>query len=169
MRHQLVGNREDRQNHRPADSEPAEQRVHDEQDGNVDRHPGRVEEGEEPVAGEKLAHVPQVVQGLRGRGAQAPEGTVEHRVEQPLVEQHVELGADPHQDPRAHQLKAPHYDEQHDEQEREQQKCRLAAAVQHAVVHLQHVDGGCQHQQVDEQAEEPREQERAAAQPQGLA
>jgi hypothetical protein len=139
--------------------DPVEQEDHHQ----VDRKPGSIEEGEGPVAGQELAHRGQVVQGLAGVRAAALQVALEGRGVDALVQPHVQPGTDTDQHEAANELE-PVCDQvgAHDHQ-REHQQRGLVAAGQHAVVDLQHVDRGRQHQHVDHGAEHTHAAERRRA------
>ncbi|MCY1314460.1 hypothetical protein D9M70_651110 [compost metagenome] len=67
----------------------------------IDRQPGRVEKGKQPVTGEKLPQARQVVERLR-RGIHA--ATFQSPFETGLIDlatqQHIQPGTDPNHDPR---------------------------------------------------------------------
>ena len=127
--------------------------MHEEQDRHVDRDPGRVEEPEQSVAGEELAQGREILDRLGAGLTESTQIGVEHGGEQPGVERHVEAGADTHQDARAHHLQTAHEQIQPDHQQREDQQGHLAAAGEHAVIDLQHVERRRQQEQIDEGAE----------------
>ena len=68
----------------------------------------------------------------------------------------------------AHPFKAAHHCKQEHCNQRHQHQRGHAAAGKHAVVHLQHVDGRHEHQQIDEHAENPSRHERTAARVEGF-
>ncbi|MNC30043.1 hypothetical protein D3C75_783150 [compost metagenome] len=82
----------------------------------IDGRPWRVEEGEQAVAGEELAHLGQVLQGLRGVAASAAQIALEGSGEHALVKHHVESVADADQHAGAHHLQHSHQNVKADHQ-----------------------------------------------------
>ncbi|MNG26498.1 hypothetical protein D3C84_1114950 [compost metagenome] len=70
-----------------------------EHDGQIDRQPGRVEEGKQAVAGKELAQPGQIVQRL-GRSVHpaTEQRLLEAGVVQALAEKGVQARTDPHHD-----------------------------------------------------------------------
>ncbi|MNO68445.1 hypothetical protein D3C76_592770 [compost metagenome] len=131
----------------------AEQRVDQVGHQQVDRRPGRIEEGEQAIAGEKLPDLRQILQGLGRVAARAIEVALEGGGEHAAVEVHVDAVADPYQHAGADHLQARHQQEQPDHQERQHGQGGDVATDQRPVVHLQHVDRWRQHHDVDDAAE----------------
>ncbi|MNJ62186.1 hypothetical protein D3C77_580160 [compost metagenome] len=122
-------------------------------DQQVDRRPGRIEEGEQAVAGQKLAHLRKVLQGLGRVAAGAAQVAFEGSAEDASVEVHVEEVADPDQYAGADHLQGRHQHEQADYQQGEHGQGGDVAADQGAVVHLQHINSWRQHHDVYHAAE----------------
>ncbi|MNE23720.1 hypothetical protein D3C80_1169900 [compost metagenome] len=122
-------------------------------DHQIDGRPRCIEEGEQAVAGEELAHLGQVLQRLRRVAAGAPQIAFEGCAEHPFVEHHVEAVTDPDQHARTHHFQQGHQHVQAHDQHRQHQQGSDVAADQCAVIHLQHVHRRRQHQQVDHAAE----------------
>ena len=122
-------------------------------DGHVNHDPGRVEERDEAIGGEQIAHRRHVAHaaglGAVGRACGVSDYEVDHRRGQSLVDDGAE-----------HVLQAvAHVVEQEQEQQRDGRateqyhECFLAVAGQHAIEHLQHEDRGGEQQQVHEKRE----------------
>ena len=130
-----------------------EQRVEQEAHQQVNRRPRGVKEGKQAITGEELTHIGQVVDGLRRVAASALEIAFKRSGEHPLVQHHVQLVANADQHGGAHQLQQLHQAIQRQRHQRQHQQRGFIAAGQHPVVHLQHIDGWHQAQQVDDKAE----------------
>ncbi|MNP02209.1 hypothetical protein D3C76_940570 [compost metagenome] len=122
-------------------------------DQQVDRRPRRVEEGEQGVAGEELADLGKVLQGLRRISAGAAEVALEGGGEDALVQVHVQAVADPDQHAPAGDFQQRHQQVQAAYQDGQHHQGGDVAADQGAVVDLHHVHRRRQHQQVDHAAE----------------
>ena len=135
------------QHHQP------QQRVEHEAHQQINRHPRRIKEGEQAIAGQKLTHTGQIVNGLRRVAASALEVAFKRSGEHALVKLHVQAIAHADQHRRARQLQQLHQRVQAQRHQREHQQRGFVAAGQHAVIDLQHVNGRHQPQQVDDKAE----------------
>ena len=118
-----------------------------ETDGEVDRHPRQIEQGDRPGAGQKPAHGVEIADRLR---AVALAADLERQPDDGVVDAHahrlVEAMPDAHQDAAADRVddalrgvKAGHQDQQRDQR-------RHAAARQHPVVDFQHEQRAGEHQ-----------------------
>ncbi len=159
---------EGHQGQRADQREQAEPGVEEEDHQQVDREPGCVEEGEQRLAGDELAQGGQVVQRLAGLLAAGAQVAFEGGGVDPPVQLAVEAFADPHQDEAAQRLQRAHEDEHAKRHQGQHQQGDFVGRGQHAVVHLQHVQRGHQHQQVDHPGERRHAAQCAAAGRQGL-
>ncbi|MCY1349948.1 hypothetical protein D9M69_361660 [compost metagenome] len=141
------------ENHRADQGDDAQQRVYEEDHQQVDGRPGSVEEGEQAVTGEELANLGQVLQGLRRVAAGAAQVALEGRIEDALVQAHVQPVAEADQHRGTHHLQQRHQHVEPEDQHREHHQGGDVAAGQHAVVDLHHVHRRRQHHQVDDPAE----------------
>ena len=126
-----------------------------ETNGEVDRHPGQIEQGDRPGAGQKPAHGIEIADRLRTLALAAD---LERQADDGVVHAHahrlVEAMADADQDAAADRVddalrgvQAGHQDQQRDER-------RHAAAGQHPVVDFQHEQRAGEHQQIAHAAEQ---------------
>lgn len=84
--------------HQPCQAgENAEPEVEEEQQGQIERDPGGIEEGEERIAGNELAQRAQVVQRLHRGTSLAGELPVEYGSMQAFPQPSIETVADTHQ------------------------------------------------------------------------
>ncbi|MCY1288992.1 hypothetical protein D9M70_380620 [compost metagenome] len=157
-----------KENHRTSQRDDAQQRVHEEDHQQVDGRPGRVEEGEQAIAGKELANLGQVLQCLRRIAAGTAQIALEGSIEDPLVQAHVQPVAEADQHGRAHHLQQCHEHVQPQHQYRQHQQGGDVAARQHSVVDLQHVERGREHHQVDDATEAAHHEERVAEAIQGF-
>ena len=144
---------------READRDPAQKGVQEEQHSDVDRCPGRIEECEDAIAGEELAHLGEIIECTLRGGARLAEVGLEAGVEDPGAEHRIEAYASAHQQARARPLGERHHREEEKRDQRHHQQGELAAADQHAVVDLQHVERGGEHQHVGHHAEDAHDEE----------
>ena len=89
--------RQRRLDQRKADRHPAEEGVEEEQHADIDRRPGRVEEGEDAVAGEELPHFGELIERALRRRPRMAEVGLEAGVEHPRAEHRVQPDTGPHQ------------------------------------------------------------------------
>ena len=129
--------------------ECCEIRVQDPDDGERQRQPGSIEQGGDHRPDQGLAQACQVAYRLGCRPVKV-RGLHRGREEPGL-----ESGGDPGQKAGPHPIENTHDDQRHDAGEAEQRQRLDPAGAQHAVIELEAVEGHCQHQQVEEQAEEP--------------
>ncbi|MNZ55027.1 hypothetical protein D3C78_729450 [compost metagenome] len=141
------------QDQRADQGDQRQDRVDQVGDQQVDRRPRRIEEGEQRIAGEELAHLRQILQGLRRISAGTAEVALEGGSEDALVQLHVEAVADTDQHARAGDLQQCHQHVQAAHQDGQHQQRGDVAADQGAVVDLHHVHRRRQHQQVDHATE----------------
>ena len=164
---QIVGEGDDEQRHRTDQRQPAEQRVHHPDDGNEDRHPGRVEKRQDGVAAEKGAQVADV--GKAGLAAAAGKARVDagadHRCREPVLQP---FAGQP-QEPPAGEFENAVGDGGEDRGHGQPHERVERAAGQHPVEHLQHVDGADQQEQVGGQAKHSKRQPLAAQLPLAVA
>ncbi|MNH25926.1 hypothetical protein D3C79_859510 [compost metagenome] len=100
--------RQAREDHRADHRDQPEQRVDQVADQQVDRRPGRIEEGEQAIAGQKLADLREVLQGLGRVAPGAVQVALEGGAEDALVEVHVQAIAYPDQHPGADHFQGGH-------------------------------------------------------------
>ncbi|MNE08347.1 hypothetical protein D3C80_1009950 [compost metagenome] len=122
-------------------------------DHQIDGCPGGIEEGEQAVAGQKLPHLRQVLQGLGRVAAGAAQVALEGGAEDASVEVHVQAVAHPDQHAGADHLQGRHQQEQPDHQQGEHGQGGDVTADQGAVIHLQHINCWRQHHDVYHAAE----------------
>ena len=126
--------------------------MHQPDDGEEDRRPRRIEQGVDAGAGEEGADEAEIAQRLRVGGA-AVEGGAQAGGDQLGRQLAIEPLADAGEDLAAHHLQQAE-DEDGDAGDDRQHHQRLdLAAGEDAIVHLHHVDGRGEYEQVDEQAE----------------
>ena len=119
----LVDHGQGDQDDRAAQGEHAQPGVEQEDQRQVHREPGRIEEREQAVAGDELAHGGQVLQRLAGIAALPLEVLLEGGGVDPLVQPHVQPRADAHQHEAAHELQRAH------ERRRRRPRSRSASAA----------------------------------------
>ena len=164
-RARLVHQRQHQEQHAGEHRQQAEHPVEQEQHGEEDRRPGRVEECEGTGTRRKALHRLEVGKPRRRRrtGLGRATGACEDRPQNPRVHPCLEPRPGARQHPRPEMIQQPHRQEQegHDADQRHQR--RLRPRTQHPVVDLKHEDRAGQHQQVHEGAEQPDRQERPPA------
>ena len=122
-------------------------------DQQVDRRPWRIKEREQAVAGEKLTHLREILQGLGRIASGAVQVALECGGENASIEVHVEAVADPDQHAGAEHFKRGHQQEQaYHQNGQHRQRCDVATD-QGSIIDLQHVNGWRQHHDVDDAAE----------------
>ena len=141
----------------------AEHRVEEVDEGQIDRHPGQVEQRRGALAAEETAHRVDVAPALQRLGG----GEAEARhVDGDAVRQGrdlaVDTGADPHQHLGADDVEGALEQIEPDRQRRQHHQGRNAAAGQGAVVDLHHVDGAGERQHVDHAGDHEQKQDDAA-------
>ena len=130
--------------------------MQDENQSEIDGHPGHVEKREYRVAAQKIAqalHVAQIAV-LLGRFAGRRSRVLQIQLQHVAAEHVVELNAGPYQQARTDPLQQSHDHQRDDGGDGDDRQCRKIVAGQHFVINLQHVDGKCQLQNIDEHAEE---------------
>jgi hypothetical protein len=137
------------------DGQQAERPVEEEDRGEEDRRPGRVEEGEGRRAGQGALDRLEIAQAAAGLSALVGgDGAAQRRFEHPSVEQGLEPRAGAGEHAGADMVQQPHDEKQRRDQQEQRRQRRLGPAGEHAVIDLQHEQRPGQHQQVDEYAEE---------------
>ena len=149
----------------PPDRDPAEPGMQQESRSHEDRQPGSIAEGNQPRAGEELAQRVDVTQPLHMARAGSPQARAVHCVEGRAGDAGIEQQACAHQHSRTDHLQRRVDQQQGAGQHGDPDERRDAAAGQHAVVDLQHVERADEHQQVDEEAEDDRRHEWRADRP----
>ena len=134
-----------RQQRERADDQRAEQdgesdqRVKQEADRDVERHPRQVEEGRQPDARNEGPHAVEVPNGLQTlAGGPRLERRAHHDFERARRQFFVEPAPDAQQDAPAQHVEQPLEGEQHEDEQGKSDQGRNAAARQHAVVDLEH-------------------------------
>jgi hypothetical protein len=120
-----------------------------------ERQPGRVEERHQPHAAEERAQRIHVPQSVEIRGAAQPRRLREQAVEHAWPEAAVERDPGRREQTRAQDVEQRHDEERHDRRDGQNEERLAAAAREHAIEHLQHVQRRNQQQQIDRQAEQP--------------
>ena len=126
--------------------QPAQHRVHEPDHGDEDRHPGRIEEGQDGVSGQEGAHLLKI-----GQPRLAP-GAGKARLDAATDHWAGQLGIEPRgcpgQQPPARKLEhAIDRDGEHRSDRQPQQRVDRAAR-EHPVEHLQHVNRAHQQEQI---------------------
>ncbi len=134
----------------------------------IDRHPWRVRQSDQAGTGQCLPHRRKIVQRLRRILTSLPEVALEGGIEDPCIDVEIEACPDAHENHRPDPLEQGHQRKQPERNQGQHQQRRHVAAPQSAVVDLKHVDGGRQHQQIDEEAESADSQEGPAKGQQSL-
>ena len=117
----------------------------------IERQPGQVEERGRADARQEASHrveVPQRLQALRAGAALQRQG--DDDVEDAGGQLGVEGRPDPGEQALAQEIEHALQPEQEDDENREADQGRDAAARQHPVIDLQHIDRAGQHQDVDD-------------------
>ncbi|MNP35094.1 hypothetical protein D3C76_1284120 [compost metagenome] len=130
----------------------------------IDGEPWRIEKCEQPRPGEELSQRREVVERL-GSGIRTTTGksSLEARAIDITAKHHVQTVADPHHDTRTHPLQGPHGHNQHRHDQCQHEQSGCAAGRHHAARHLNHEEGGHQHQGVNEETEEADRKKAALA------
>ncbi len=149
---EVVGQGEQEERHRAEQRHPAEHRVHQPDDEDEDRDEGRIEKGEHGIAREKALDVAHVGEARRAAaiGQSGTDPGAEHRSRQLLLE--PVAGETEHAAPRELEEAIRRRRQNGSDGQPEERVER--AAGEHAVEHLQHVDGTDQQQQVGAEAEQ---------------
>ena len=141
--------REPEQNQAAGKRGHAQPKMNEKAQGQEDRHPRQIDDGNGPGAGQKAADLVEIAQWLLGgsdalRLQSEPDDGSMDRGAQMVVEQHGAARDDARANEIEHALKGVGAD-QHD---RQSEQGGHTAARQHAVVNLKHVKRTRQHQQV---------------------
>ena len=128
----------------------------------VDRRPWQVEDRVNAGPGDELAECVKVAQDLAARPAERGR-PVDNGGDDPSRHEAVEANAGPGQDPRPHRVETGERDQSNQQHDGQHQQGDLAGARDHPVIDLQHVERGCEVEQVDRQAEHQRGREIPAA------
>ena len=158
-RQPLVQDRKHEHGKRTGQRHDAEHRMEKENDEQEERQPRRIEERDQPGAAEERAHGVHVAQPVQVARAAEPGRLREQPIEHARPERAIERRARHAQQPRANHVEERHDDERCHAADREIDERLLAAARQHPIEHLQHVDGRHEQKRIDREAEEPREHE----------
>ena len=147
-----------------AHRDPPEQRVEREADEEIERDPRQVEQRRRAAAGEEGADLVEVAQRLLPITLRLPTqrgGNLE--AEDALAQVLVDRGADAGEDAAAEHVEQALEEEQGEDDGREADQGRNAAARQHPVVDLHHVEGTGEVEDVDQAAEQGDPEQGAAA------
>ena len=150
------------QDHDPGQGKPAQPRMQEKTERQVDRRPRRIEKGGQPGPGQKLAQIGQVGDGLPRVAAAFVQDGLKGRREDVFVDFFLQARAGAHQQARAHPFQQAHQYIHAQDQAGQHHQGRNAAAGQHPVVNLQHVDRRRQHQGIDAEAEQRNHRENMA-------
>ena len=157
-RGRLVDDRERQQSERGADRDQPEQRVHDRDDGDERRRPGRVEQGADARAGEKVADGREIAQRLTA-GRFAAQRPAEARADQIGGQPPVEPAAHAAENMAAHGVERAEREQGRRGDQSEENQGLDPPAREHAVVDLPHVQGRGEDQQIDAAAEQDERRE----------
>jgi hypothetical protein len=149
----LVQHRERDHQQGAAQRHHAQHRVEQKNDEHEHRQPRRVEYRKQPLPAEKAAQQVYVAQPIQMRRAAEPRRLREQPVQHPRPEPPVERHPGRHQQPPAQHLEERHHQQRDERRDREDEQRFLAAAGEHAIEHLQHVQRRREQEQVDRQAE----------------
>ena len=149
LRHPLVEPGQQHQHDHPGAGQRAKPGVEQKNHQQINREPGRIEKGEQRIAGGKLAQVGQIVQRLPRQRVAGFQIGFEGGVVDPLIQAHIHLGAEADHHLAAHPLQQPHKQVKADHHQGQHCQRHAVARRQHTIVDLQHVQRRCQHQQVD--------------------
>ena len=152
------GNEHDRRRQRKR----AEQRMQEENDEDIDRRPGQIEDGMDARPGDELPEGVEIAQGL-ARRRRALGGRFHGRREHAPGHLPVEAHARPREHARAHEVEAGERDEREEQHDGQHHQRDVARARDHPVVDLQHIERCCEIEQVDAEAEDQRGEEIAPA------
>ena len=154
-RHQLGEEGEADDHQRAAKRGHADPEVKQEADENIERHPRQIEQRDRAGARQEGAHLVDVAQRLQAVTAAAREQRkpADHAIDA-LAQAFAERASDPDQDTAAQQVEQALEGVENDHHDGEADQRRDAAAREHAVVDLQHVDRAGEIEHVDERARE---------------
>ncbi len=159
LRELLGGEADGREQACADDGGQAEHRVHQPDDQDVERHPGCVEQRVDAGAGEQRAKLADVAQKVAIRPARGRCGVAQHPFERGRRKAPVERTAGPRQRARARRIHEIGKAERDDRQQAQHDEGLDAAACEHAVEHLQHVERRCEQREVQHQARRACEQD----------
>jgi hypothetical protein len=130
----LVPEGQQEQQHAARQRHMAEHGVKQVDQADVDRHPRRIEQAQDVRAGQEVAQLVEITQGL----AAAPGGERAHEDEARQLR--IKARPKPHQQPGTHHFEGRQCGQAGTGEEREVKQGRAAARSQYPVVHLHHVD-----------------------------
>ena len=136
-RQQVVGDRQPDEEQAGCKGERAHAPVKQEDHAEEQRRPGEIEQGQRTAAAKGL---PEGFE--RAQTGCAACRSLQACTEQALVEQALDPGPRARHDPAADQIENAHENEEHRDQAEKGQKGRQRARAQHAVIDLQHEEGG---------------------------
>jgi hypothetical protein len=163
-RHHLGEDGEADNHQRTTERRHAEPEMEQETDENVERHPRQIEQRDRPGARQEAAHLVDVAQRLQSIASAAgrQRNPADHRIDA-RAQAFAERAADADQHTTAQQIEPAlegiqdrHHDAEADER-------RDAAAGQHPIIDLQHVDRAGQIEDVDQDARDRDAHDAAAA------
>jgi hypothetical protein len=133
---------------------PAEQRINQKDQNEKQQRNRRIHQRHERRRRQEIPDGAQVVESLAGAAGNTAQVGLEDRVENPLAKLPVESLAGLMHDPGARPLQQLHDDIEPQDQEGQHEQGVHTAAVDHPVIHLEHVAGWCQDQQGAKDAEQ---------------
>jgi hypothetical protein len=155
-RERLGEKRERDQEERPEHGDEADPRVEGKADGDVQGDPGQIEKGGRTGAGQEAADLIEIAQRLQAVALSSRlEGHPQKRVINAAVQGLVEGRPDAGKDPTSDEIQDALEGVQPTHDDREPDERRDAAARQHPVVDLEHVERAGQVQHADGPAQEP--------------
>ena len=132
-----------------------------ENDENVDRSPGQIEDGVNPRARNELTERIEVAQQLATRAARS-RSTIDNCRHDAAGDQAIKADAGAGQNPCPHRVEPSQRQQRQQQRDRQHHERDLAGARDHPVIDLQHVKRRGQIQQVDGEAEHRGSDEIAA-------
>ena len=151
---------------RKKEAQKAKPGMHEVQNGQVNGSPRRIQKSKNAIARQELPHLNQVAErprrGLCGLRQVRFKTGVENLRTQALIQPHTGM----HQHPGSQIFGKSHDPEQRQCQQGHRHQRQLALADHDAVVDLQHVERGRQHEQVGQRAQHHHDEELAPEGPQ---
>ncbi len=151
--HHLIDIGQHQQNRGANQRKDAERWLEQENDDQIYRKPRRIKKCKQAVTGQELTDIRQILHRLAGIGAAFFQILFECGGIDAFVQCHVQARTDPHQHEASDEFQCTHEQVGAQHHEGQHQQRDFVAAGQNAVVHLQHVQRGHQHQQIDDGAE----------------
>ena len=133
------------------DTEPG---AHNEDDDQKHQGHGRIEHGHDGARGQEFTQGFEVIEALDGAAGDALDIGLKSDVKEAAPEVAIKVQGELLKEVVAHELQELHHDVAADHQDGEHDEGDHASGVDHAVIDLKHVDGGCQRERADHQTVE---------------